>query len=36
VLQARDDWKAFQAKIQPLIHTQHNRILLPTSFSPIA
>jgi hypothetical protein len=34
-LQARDDWKAFQAKIQPLIHTQHNRILLPTSFSPI-
>ena len=34
-LQARDDWKAFLAKIQPLIHTQHNRILLPTSFSPI-
>ena len=34
-LQARDDWKAFLAKIQPLIHTQHSRILLPTSFSPI-
>ena len=34
-LQARDDWKAFMGKIQPLIHTQHNRILLPTSFSPI-
>jgi hypothetical protein len=34
-LQARDDWKAFLAKIQPLIHTQVNRILLPTSFSPI-
>ena len=34
-LQARDDWKAFLAKIQPLIHTQANRILVPTSFSPI-
>ncbi len=34
-LQARDDWKAFLAKIQPLIHTQQNRILLPTSFSPL-
>jgi hypothetical protein len=34
-LQADDDWKAFLAKIQPLIHTQHNRILLPTSFSPL-
>ena len=34
-LQARDDWKAFLAKIQPLIHTQQNRILTPTSFSPI-
>jgi hypothetical protein len=36
VLQSRDDWKAFLAKIQPLIHTQHSRILLPTSFSPIS
>jgi NIPSNAP len=35
VLQGRDDWKAFLVKIQPLIHTQHSRILLPTSFSPI-
>jgi hypothetical protein len=35
-LQARDDWKAFLAKIQPLIHTQQNRILVPTSFSPLA
>ena len=35
-LQARDDWKAFLAQIQPLIHTQQNRILAPTSFSPIA
>ncbi len=34
-LQARDDWKAFLAKIQPLIHTQHNRILVPTAFSPL-
>jgi hypothetical protein len=34
-LQARDDWKAFLGKIQPLIHTQQNRILLPTSFSPL-
>lgn len=34
-LQARDDWKAFLAKIQPLIHTQHSRILVPTAFSPL-
>jgi hypothetical protein len=34
-LQAREDWQSFLARIQPLIHTQHNRILLPTSFSPI-
>ena len=34
-LQARDDWQAFLASIQPLIHTQQNRILMPTSFSPI-
>jgi hypothetical protein len=34
-LQARPDWQAFLAKIQPLIHTQQNRILLPTSFSPL-
>ena len=26
-LQADDAWKAFLAKIQPLIHTQQNRIL---------
>lgn len=35
-LQARDDWQAFLAKIQPLIHTQQNRILTPTPFSPIS
>jgi NIPSNAP len=34
-LQARDDWQAFLAKIQPLIHTQQNRILVPVSFSPL-
>ena len=34
-LQARDDWKAFSSKIQPLIHKQENRILIPTSFSPL-
>lgn len=34
-LQADDGWKAFLAKIQPLIHTQRNRVLVPTSFSPI-
>ncbi len=28
-------WQAFLAKIQPLIHTQWNRILAPTPFSPI-
>ena len=34
-LQADERWTAFLAKIQPLIHTQQNRILIPTSFSPI-
>ena len=34
-LLARDEWRAFMAKIQPLIHTQQNRILVPTAFSPI-
>lgn len=34
-LQADERWKAFLAKIQPLIHTQRNRIMVPTSFSPI-
>jgi NIPSNAP len=34
-LQADDGWKTFLAKIQPLIHTQENRILVPTSFSPL-
>jgi len=34
-LQADDAWKAFLGRIQPLIHTQVNRILVPTAFSPI-
>ena len=34
-LQADQTWVAFLAKIQPLIHTQANRILIPTSFSPL-
>ena len=34
-LQADERWKQFLGKIQPLIHTQQNRILLPTAFSPL-
>ena len=34
-LQADERWKAFLARIQPLIHTQQNRILVPTAFSPL-
>jgi hypothetical protein len=34
-LQKRDDWQQFLLKIQPLIHTQHNRVLVPTAFSPL-
>jgi hypothetical protein len=34
-LQADERWKDFLARLQPLLHTQHNRILIPTPFSPI-
>ena len=34
-LQADDDWKDFLARLQPLLHTQQNRILIPTAFSPL-
>jgi hypothetical protein len=34
-LQAEPRWQAFLERLQPLIHTQRNRILAPTSFSPI-
>ena len=34
-LQADERWRDFLARIQPLIHTQQSRILVPTAFSPI-
>ena len=34
-LGADERWQAFLPKLQPLIHTQQNRILVPTAFSPI-
>ena len=34
-LQADERWKEFLSRLQPLLHTQQNRILIPTSFSPI-
>ncbi len=34
-LQADETWKDFLKRLTPLIHTQRNRILVPTAFSPI-
>jgi hypothetical protein len=34
-LQADERWTGFLARLQPLLHTQQNRILVPTAFSPI-
>jgi NIPSNAP len=34
-LQADERWQSFLARLQPLLHTQWNRIMVPTSFSPI-
>ena len=34
-LQADARWKDFLSRLQPLLHTQHNRILVPTAFSPL-
>ena len=34
-LQQDERWQQFLPKIQPLIHTQQNRIMKPTGFSPI-
>ena len=34
-LQADPRWKPFLDRVQPLIHTQQNRILVPTAFSPL-
>ena len=35
LLKQSEHWQQFLPKIQPLIHTQQNRILKPTRFSPI-
>jgi NIPSNAP len=34
-LQADPRWKSFLERLTPMIHTQRNRILVPTAFSPI-
>jgi hypothetical protein len=34
-LQADQRWVDFLARLQPLIHTQKTRILLPTPYSPL-
>ena len=34
-LQADPRWKEFLVRVQPLFHTQQNRILVPTAFSPL-
>jgi hypothetical protein len=34
-LQGDVRWKDFLGRLQPLLHTQQNRILVPTSYSPI-
>jgi NIPSNAP len=35
LLQADERWKDFLSRLQPMIHTQRTRILLPTSYSPV-
>ena len=34
-LQADPRWQDFLSRLQPLLHTQQNRILVPVAFSPI-
>jgi hypothetical protein len=34
-LQGDPRWRDFLARLQPLLHTQQNRILVPTSYSPL-
>ncbi|HXS45611.1 MAG TPA: NIPSNAP family protein [Solirubrobacteraceae bacterium] len=34
-LQADPAWQDFLRRLQPLLHTQRNRILVPTPFSPL-
>jgi hypothetical protein len=36
ILLSNPDWKAYAAKVQPLVLTQENKILLPAEFSPWA
>lgn len=35
-LLANSEWKTYAAKVQPLVHTQQNKILIPAPFSPWA
>jgi hypothetical protein len=35
LLQADPRWKDFLGRLQPLIHVQKTRIMLPTAFSPL-
>ena len=34
-LQADQRWKDFLPRLQPLIHTQRTRMLVPTAYSPV-
>jgi hypothetical protein len=34
-MQADERWQEFLRRVQPLMHTQQNRILVPTAFSPL-
>jgi len=34
-LASDERWKGFLPKILPLIHTQRNRIMVPTAYSPL-
>ena len=36
ILLANPDWKTYAAKVQPLVLTQQNKILIPAPFSPWA
>jgi hypothetical protein len=35
LLQGDQRWKDFLSRLQPMIHTQRTRILLPTAYSPV-
>ena len=34
-MQADPRWQSFLERLTPMIHTQRNRILVPTAFSPL-